>query len=122
MGRRGREIHVGNIGTHRDFTDVRDVVRAYWSIFFSSTNDVVFNVCSGQATQIRDILGMYEEIARVKITTIVEKPRLRAYEAPLVVGSNARLKDATGWVPDIPIRQSLVDVFEYWKRELSSAS
>jgi GDP-4-dehydro-6-deoxy-D-mannose reductase len=120
MGKRRPEVHVGNVGTRRDFTDVRDIVRAYWSLFSCGSSEAVFNVCSGQAVQIREILAMYEEIAGVKITPIVEHRRLRGYEVPLAVGSNARLKEATGWSPGIHIRQTLVDVFEYWKRELAS--
>ena len=119
-GRSPATIRVGNLEACRDFTDVRDVVRAYWSLFDRTSNDVVFNVCSGQAFRIREVLSLFEEITGITVQVISEERRLRSYDVPLVVGSYDRLNRATGWSPCIPLRQTLRDVFAYWQSDVSS--
>jgi GDP-4-dehydro-6-deoxy-D-mannose reductase len=118
-GKRLPEIHVGNIETRRDFTDVRDVVRAYWALFERASTEAVFNVCSGKGIRIRDILSMFEEISGRKVAIVSESGRVRPYDVPIVVGSFERLRAATGWGPRIPMMQTLRDVFEYWMAEVA---
>jgi len=117
-GNRPCELRVGNLETRRDFTDVRDVVRAYWMLFDRKESDVVYNICSGQTLQIRDILEAFQTLSGISVKIISEPQRLRPYDVSTVVGSNERLRGATGWFPSIPIRQTLMDVFEYWKDEV----
>ena len=118
-GKRQPELHVGNIHAQRDFTDVRDVVKAYWLLLERNAPDVVYNVCSGQPLAIEALLSMYQEIAGVKVSIVSEKQRMRSYDVPVVIGSYDRLKRATGWTPSIPIQQTLRDVFEYWRGRMS---
>jgi GDP-4-dehydro-6-deoxy-D-mannose reductase len=115
FGHRKPEMLVGNLEARRDFTDVRDVVGAYWMLFERATQDVVFNVCSGHPVQIREILGMYEELSGVNVNIVQQQERLRSYDVPIVVGSYDRLRRATGWTPAVPLRKTLEDVFAYWK-------
>lgn len=117
-GTRRPELRVGNIEARRDFTDVRDVVRAYWMLFDRTGSDVVYNICSGQTLQIKEILNLFESLSGVSATIIPERERLRSYDVSTVVGSNERLRAATGWSPSIPIRKTLKDVFEYWRGEV----
>ena len=112
-------IRVGNLDTKRDFTDVRDVVRAYWAMFEGKADDGVYNVCSGRAVQIRDIISTLQEISGLDLSIIAEEKRRRTYEVPLVVGSFEKLNRDTGWQPSVPLRKTLEDVFEYWQREVS---
>jgi GDP-4-dehydro-6-deoxy-D-mannose reductase len=118
LGIRKPVLAVGSLDVRRDFTDVRDVVRAYWALLESATQVSVVNVCSGTARSIADVVTVLQEIAAVSVTIEGESSKVRAYDIPLLLGSNERLRKATGWVPVIDFRDTLRDVFEYWKREL----
>ncbi len=113
-GKRTPIMHVGDTEARRDFTDVRDVVRAYWLLFEQKSIHTVFNVCSGRSVQIGEVLTMFQEISGVRVEVQSEQQRLRAYDVRLVVGNCDRLKNATGWAPAIPFRQTLQDVYTYW--------
>ena len=114
-------IIAGNLNPKRDFTDVRDVVRAYWAILTHPSEHTVFNVCSGQVFAIRDLVAMFEEVSGVKVTARSEQDRLREDDVPFVAGSYARLEAVTGWQPAIPLRQTLADVFAYWQAEVGAS-
>ncbi len=120
-GKREPIIRVGNISVSRDFTDVRDVVRVYWLLFERTTEDIIFNVSSGTAVVIKQILVMLEEISGVQVDVVPEQERIRSYDVPLVVASNERLKNATGWQPKISFRQTLQDVYAYWRDALRNS-
>jgi GDP-4-dehydro-6-deoxy-D-mannose reductase len=107
-------IVVGNLEAARDFTDARDVVRAYWMLFDGNRRDPVFNVCSGRATRIMELVRMYEEISGVHAEIVTSRERLRKHDTPVIVGSFERLHLATGWSPTISLKQTLSDVFSYW--------
>lgn len=117
-GKRPPELHVGNMQAQRDFTDVRDVVKAYWLLLERSLPEVVYNVCSGQPIAIESLLSMFQEIAGLNVSINTEKQRMRSYEVPVVTGSYDRLKQATGWTPSIPIVKTLRDVYEYWQQHI----
>jgi GDP-4-dehydro-6-deoxy-D-mannose reductase len=116
-GRRKPEIRVGNIDTQRDFTDVRDVVRAYWLLLERNATGV-FNVCAGRPLAVRKVLESLASIAAVRIDIITEQTRLRSYDIPVIYGSNRKLADATGWKAEIPLEQTLRETYEYWKAEI----
>jgi GDP-4-dehydro-6-deoxy-D-mannose reductase len=118
-GKRPPAVQVGHIEARRDFTDVRDVVKAYWLLFERKSRHVVFNISSGHALRIGEIVSMFQEISGVTVDIIAEPHRFRPYDVPVVVGSAERLKDVTGWSPVIPFRRTLQDVFEYWRKEIS---
>ena len=119
-GKSRPEILAGNLGARRDFTDVRDVVRAYWAILTHPSGHVVFNLCSGQVVAIRDLIDLFQEVSGVRVTVRSEPSRVRGGDAPLIAGRFARLHEATGWKPTIPLRQTLADVFAYWTTEIGS--
>ncbi|UCC82274.1 MAG: GDP-mannose 4,6-dehydratase [Gemmatimonadota bacterium] len=106
-------VKVGDPTVRRDFTDVRDVVEAYVALTESGEPGGVYNVCSGSAYAVGDLLDMLARAAGVGVTVETEVGRARPLDAPLVVGSNARLAAATGWTPKIPIERSLSDLLAW---------
>jgi GDP-4-dehydro-6-deoxy-D-mannose reductase len=113
-------IHVGSLNAKRDFTDVRDVVRAYWSLLTGKELGGVYNVCSGQIHEIREIVELYQAVTGISVTVQTEPDRLREQSVPFMGCDYTRLNRATGWTPTIPLRKTLEDVFLYWRDELGS--
>lgn len=108
-------LRVGNLEARRDITDVRDTVRAYQALADRGTPLRPYNVCSGRAYRMRDILDMLLSLARVRVRIEVDPERLRPSDNPLVLGSHARITAETGWQPEIPIERTLADLLDYWR-------
>jgi len=110
---RADEVCVGDISTSRDFTDVRDVVAAFWSLLNAaeSANGQVFNVASGQALKISDILDACIELSGRRIKVRQDPARFNAGDVPAIVGSAAKIQGLTGWSRRITWRQSLEDMW-----------
>jgi GDP-4-dehydro-6-deoxy-D-mannose reductase len=119
-GRREPVLHVGNLESSRDFTDVHDVVRAYWELFDRRSDDTVFNVCSGKSHSISEVLALLMEISTLKVSLEQQTERMRTYDVTVVVGDCKRLQRATGWKPERSLRQSLTDLYAYWRDNLDS--
>lgn len=117
-GRRENTIRVGNIDAKRDFTDVRDVINAYWLLLEQSKSGV-YNICSGKPIAVSEVLNALIRIAGVNVNIVPETDRLRSYDISVVYGSNEKLLNATGWTPAIPLEQTLRDVYEYWRHAAS---
>ncbi len=116
------EMLVGNLEATRDFTDVRDVVRAYWGICRHGRVGEVYNVCSGEGHKMRDVLEQLLDLANVQITIKKDPSRLRPSDTPFLIGANEKLKEDTGWNPRIPLAQSLQDTLNYWRATLQNSS
>jgi GDP-4-dehydro-6-deoxy-D-mannose reductase len=114
-GRWEPEIAVGNLEARRDLTDVRDTVRAYRAIVERGQPGRAYNVCSGHAIVIRDLLDMLIARARVPVRVKVDPARYRPNDTPLVVGDASRLRDEFGWSPQIPLEQTVDDLLQYWR-------
>ena len=119
LGLREPLIKVGNLSPKRDFTDVRDVAEAYRKIGLEGRPGETYIVCSGKAVSIRSILDKIIEIAGVNVTVEQDPVRVRPVDINSVVGSYAKLKQETGWQPQIDLAQSLSDVFSDWLENLS---
>ena len=119
LGLREKKIFVGNLDNRRDFTDVRDVVRAYVGLLDRKYEHGIFNVCSGRAVAMKDLLATLIRISGVPMEVVSDPHRFRAVDNPLMIGSAARLKAATGWIPSIPLEQTLADILEYWEKRLA---
>jgi GDP-4-dehydro-6-deoxy-D-mannose reductase len=102
------EIATGDLRPRRDFTDVRDVVRAYW-LALDRADPGVYNVCSGEAVAIADILSGLARQARLHVEQRTDPDRLRATDVMEIRGSHERLTAATGWRPEIPLERTLAD-------------
>jgi GDP-4-dehydro-6-deoxy-D-mannose reductase len=109
-------LRVGNLEARRDLTDVRDTVRAYRLLLRRGRAGEVYNVCSGRAHQVGEILDMLLARARASIRVQPDPARYRPNDTPLVLGDCRRTRDETGWSPEIPIEQSLEDLLAYWRQ------
>jgi GDP-4-dehydro-6-deoxy-D-mannose reductase len=111
------EISMGNPHVKRDFTDVRDVVRAY-RIALERCDADVFNVCSGEATLISDILDALAARSVLSVERQIDPALVREDEVPEIRGSHEKLTRATGWRPQIPFEQTLADTLDWWRAKL----
>ncbi len=119
-GQRLPVVTVGNLDTQRDFTDVRDVIRAYWALTRQGQAGQVYNVGSGQARSVRWLLETLLTLTPVEVEIKLDPNRLRPSDVPLSVCDNRRLIQATGWQPQIDLRQSLQDLLDHWRKEVRS--
>lgn len=111
-------IKTGNCKVRRDFMDVRDVVKAYTLLQQKGKSGEVYNVCSGRAVKLEKILDLLLSFSLKKIEIEVDRQRLRKAEIPLLVGDNRKIREATSWEPQIPLKQSLKELLEYWRRKI----
>jgi GDP-4-dehydro-6-deoxy-D-mannose reductase len=111
-------LEVGNLEAFRDFTDVRDVVRAYWLAMNKCEPGEVYNISSGHATKIKDLLDMLIKISGVKVEVKQDPQRMRPSDEPVIQGDNGKFRDKTGWKPEIPLERSLKDLLDYWRAEI----
>jgi GDP-4-dehydro-6-deoxy-D-mannose reductase len=114
-GLRPPVLSVGNLDARRDFTDVRDMVRAYWLALEKCEPGEVYNICRGKAWTIRDVLDLLLGMTSTKIEVRQDPARLRPSDVPVLLGDNRKFVRATGWQPEIPFEQTLRDMLEYWR-------
>lgn len=112
-------IAVGNLSARRDFTDVRDVVRAYRMLVEAGEPGTVYNVCSGHDVAIEDIAEELLSLAGASFALEVDPSLVRAVEVPVLRGDPTRLRDRTGWEPEVPLSRTLTDVLEHWRLRTS---
>lgn len=118
-GKREPIIYVGNLEAKRDFSDVRDMVRAYWLASEKCKFGEPYNVCSEKARSIKSILNLLLCLSKVKDIRIKQDPkRMRFSDAPVVVGDCSKFKKQTGWKPEIDFKDTLGDTLEYWREEI----
>ncbi len=107
-------VQAGNVEVRRDFTDVRDVVRAYIALTESGEAGQVYNVCSGRSYSVEELLGILAKVGGVSVEVAIDPARIRRNDVPEMLGSYARLAEATGWSPQIDMRSSLEDLLEWY--------
>ena len=117
-GRQEPVIRTGNLSARRDLTDVRDTVRAYSLLVDHGEPGIVYNVCSGQAVSLAEILQRLCDRARVTVTVQSDAALHRPHDAPILVGDNRRLVRATGWHPSIPLDDTLDDLLGDWRTRI----
>lgn len=105
-------IRVGNPEIRRDFTDVRDVVRAYVALIEDGEPGEVYNVCSEKTYSIGELITMLAEVAGLEVELELDAERAHAVDVPEVIGDASRLRAATGWSPAIEMRKTLADLLE----------
>ena len=110
------EIHVGNVDTRRDFTDVRDMMRAYVALLERGDPDTAYVACSGRSRSIRELIDGLVAHARIPTRIVVDEGRRRDGEQPDLYGDATLLREHTGWEPEIPIEQTLADTLDYWRQ------
>ena len=112
-------IRVGNIEAIRDFTDVRDMVRAYWLAVTKGTPGEVYNIATGKGIRIREMLDRLLALSRVEVKVEVDPDRLRPSDVEILIGDSSKFRADTGWEPRIPFEQTLEDLLGYWRERLS---
>lgn len=114
-GRKEPVIEVGNLEARRDFTDVRDIVRGYWLSLEKGEAGEVYNLGSGRAITIQELLDLILSMSDVKIEVRQVPERMRPSDVELLVCDYSKFKAATGWEPEIPFEKTIADLLDYWR-------
>ncbi len=111
-------VQVGILEARRDFTDVRDVVRAYRSLMTSGRAGEVYNVCSGTDRSVREVTDILVNLSTADITLETDPALVRPVDLRVLRGDNTKISGCTDWSPTIPIEQTLEDLLEFWRSNL----
>jgi len=122
LGQAEPVVYVGDLSAERDFTDVRDVVRAYYLTLEHGTPGAVYNVCSGRAYPIRMVLDRLINLSIRPVAVEIDPKRLRPVDIPRLLGDCSLLNRETGWQPSIALDQTLSDILDDWRQRLRTAS
>ena len=117
-GIRPAEMSVGNLEAKRDFTDVRDVVRAYTTLAESGKTGKLYNVGSGKAIRIRELLDIIISLSNSEIKVSIDPNRLRPSDVPIIEADISKITSDTGWVPEIPVEKTIEDTLNYWRNTI----
>ncbi len=115
-------LRVGDLSPCRDFTDVRDVVDAYAALLECGRPGEIYNVCSGVAHSVQEVLEILLSAARVPIKVEIDSARVRPAEIPVFTGSFTKLSQVTGWYPRRNFSTSLLETLEWWREKIKSFS
>ena len=121
-GLREPVMHVGNLSARRDFTDVRDVVRAYGLLVERGQKGEVYNVGSGHAVSIQSVLDRILAQAACQVDVEVDPARLRPVDVPVIEADIQKLRACTGWQPHIALEQTIADTLQYWRKSLAEGA
>jgi GDP-4-dehydro-6-deoxy-D-mannose reductase len=116
----GDAVLVGNLEARRDITDVRDVVRAYRLLMAHGQPGEVYNVCSGREVSVAELAAQLLALATRPMRLEHDPSRVRPVDTPVLVGDATRLNAATGWLPAIPLDQTLRDVLDDWRARVAA--
>ena len=108
-------IHVGNLSSQRDFTDVRDVVRAYELAVKNCDYGEVYNICSGKSWIIKDVLDLLLNMSKVRVEIKQDPARMRPSDVEILLGDSTKFHQKTGWKPEIPFEKTMEDLLDYWR-------
>jgi GDP-4-dehydro-6-deoxy-D-mannose reductase len=115
LGLRPPVLDVGNLDAKRDFTDVRDIVKGYWLAIQKGVPGEVYNLASGRASAVKELLEILLNCASVKVEVRQDPSRMRPSDVPILVGDATKFRELTGWAPQIPIEQTLRDLLDFWR-------
>jgi len=121
LGWRKPVLSTGTLTAERDFTDVRDVVRAYMLLAELGTPGETYNVCSGKARSIADIVHLLVQASGIDVVVETDPARVRPIEVPRVVGNFAKIRSEVGWEPHLALRDTLAAMLDYWTTHLISS-
>lgn len=119
-GLREPVMYVGNLAAQRDFTDVRDVVRAYALLVQKGESGKTYNVGSGHAIAIQEILNMIIEESTADVKVEVDPNKIRPVDVPIIEADTTLLKETTGWGQKIELRQTIRETLDYWRQRVVS--
>ncbi len=117
---KGKEpvMGVGNLEAKRDFTDVRDVVKAYLLAVEKCNRGEVYNICSGNVYSIQEVLDKLLSMSELNIEVEQDESKMRPSDIPVLQGDNSKFREKTGWSPEIGIEDTLKDVLNYWRKTI----
>ena len=110
-------MHTGDVSIIRDFTDVRDVVRAYDFLIRNGKSGEIYNVCSGKGHSLNDIIAIVANKLGVKVQIKKDESLVRPKDNMIIVGNNEKINEHVGWKPQIPLEKTLDDMIEFWKKQ-----
>jgi GDP-4-dehydro-6-deoxy-D-mannose reductase len=120
LGERIPVVYVGDLDARRDFTDVRDVVRAYWLALQKGKAGDIYQICSGNAYTIRKVLNIILSYSEKTIEVKIDPTRMRPSDVPVLLGTYKKLNKVTGWEPMISFEKTLADLLNYWRNRLKN--
>lgn len=118
----GGAVRVGNLTPRRDFADVRDVVRAYRLLAVAGAGGEVYNVCTGRALAVSELLDRLVALASCPVDVVEDPSLTRPVDVPVLVGDPSKLARLTGWAPEITLDETLSDVLVHWRSFLRKTS
>lgn len=111
-------MKVGNLEAKRDFTDVRDMVRAYATLLEKGEPGEVYNIGSGKSHKIKEILDFFLSKSKVAIKSETDPDKLRPSDTPDFVADSSKMQKLTGWKTEISFEKSLEDILNYWREQI----
>lgn len=117
-GKREPIIYVGNLNAQRDFTDVRDVVKAYWLSLQKCEFGEAYNICSEKLRNIRSVLDLLLSKSKVNIKVKQDPKKMRPSDVEILQGDCTKFRGKTGWRPEIPFEQTMEDLLNYWRERV----
>ena len=111
-------VYVGNLNAVRDYTDVRDMVRAYYVAVQKCKPGEVYNIASGSGWKVGDVLKLLLSMSKVKIKIVPDKERMRPSDVEVLIGDASKFRKVTGWVPEIPFTKTMEDLLNYWRERM----
>ena len=108
-------ISVGNLDVKRDYTDVRDAVKGYYKIALEAKPGAVYNLCSGKAYNLKDLLNILISFSTTEVNVEIDRSKYRPSDLPIMLGDNTKIKTEIGWTPKIDIKTTLNDLLDYWR-------
>lgn len=117
-GKKEPVIYVGNLEAKRDYSDVRDIVRAYWLAAEKCDYGEPYNISSEKPRSIKSVLDILLSLSKVKNIEVRQDPeRMRPSDVPIVYGDCSKFKEKTGWKQEIPFEKTMGDTLDYWRKE-----
>jgi len=117
-GKQEPVIRVGNLEAQRDYTDVRDMVQAYLMAVEKCDPGDVYNICTGKAIRIGDMLNLLISLANIKVEIKNDPSRMRPSDVPVLIGDNTKFVSKTGWKDTIPFEKTMADLLDYWRKNI----
>jgi GDP-4-dehydro-6-deoxy-D-mannose reductase len=111
------KILVGNLEAKRDYTDVRDIVRAYRLLLENGRSGETYNICSGTSRSGQEMLDLIVSKSSIAVTVEQDPARMRPSDTPDIYGSHEKLTTDTGWQPEIPLETTIADVIADWRKD-----
>src|SRR3989338_4774823 len=117
-GKKEPEVMVGNLDARRDYTDVRDMVKAYYLSVQKCEPGESYNIATGKGWKIKDMLDLLLSKSKMKIKIVQDPARMRPSDVEVLIGDATKFKNQTGWKPEIPFEKTMEDLLSYWREKV----